>query len=506
MYSRSSALAKKAAFTAACALLAQPLSAATYTWARGIASASPFSWNNTTLNGDVTNGNNWNATPAGAFPNAVGDVANLSNGAGANNQTINLDQNITIGAISNIGSTNGAGIKTIAAGGAFTLTFDNGASDASISKLNTTNNNASIISAPIAIAGNGNLNIVNSSTNNLTLSGAVSGTNANLRVTTGTGAVLFTGDHTGLSGTFTHSSGTSNSQFNSATSGSQNVAYTISAGELIFAANGNYTVKMGSLSSTAGNIRGGNSATGTATLEVGNLGTSTSIAGNLNNGATKVLALTKVGSGTFTINGTNNFSGGTNVDVGTMLVNGSLTSAANTVAVASGATLGGSGTIAGATTVNGTLSPGNSPGVITFSGDLTLGGTSTSAFEINGATRGTEYDGVDVGGALTYGGTLSLLFDAPIAAGTYDLFGGAFTSPSGTFGSVSVGGTFAETFGAAPTITGSGWTAGSASWNYVFDNNSGDLAISAVPEPSAFAALAGLAGLGVVGSRRRRRA
>ncbi len=499
----NSSLLKGFAISAAGLFIAQVASATTYTWGRGINSASPFSWNNTTLNGDVTNGNNWNATPTGAFPNAASDIAIVANAAGTNNQIINLDQNITIGSIGNIGSTNGSGTKTIAAGGAFSLTFDNGSSDANITKLTSTNSNASFISAPIIIGGNGNLSITNSSTNTITFSGSISGT-ANITVTAGTN--LFTGDNSGLSGTFTHNSGTSNSQFNSANAASANVAYTLTAGELIFAANGDYTVQMGSLSSAAGNIRGGNSATGTTTLQIGALNTSSNIAGNLNNGATKVIALDKVGSGALTIAGSNNFGGGTLVSAGSLIVNGSFTNAANTVTVGAGATLGGSGTIAGATTVNGTLAAGNSPGILTFTGDLTLASGSTAEFEIEGLVRGTEFDGVDVGGVLSYSGTLSLLFNDTIQAGTYDLFGGAFASTSGTFENVSFGGSFSEAMIGSANITGSGWTASSASWAYAFHNASGDLTISAIPEPASVAALLGLAAVGFAGSRRRRQA
>ncbi len=504
MSTRSSKLVKSFALSAAGALLVQSVSAATYNWGRGIASATPFSWNNVALNGDVTNGNNWNSVEAINFPSLAGDIANVANAAGGNNQTINLNQNITIGAISNIGSTNGAGVKTIAAGGAFTLTFDNGVSDATVSKLNTTNNNASIISAPVIIAGNGNLSIVNSSTNNLTFSGNISGTAANIAVTTGAGAVLFSGaDNSGFSGTFTHSSGTSNSQFNSAGSGSANAAYTISAGELIFAANGDYTVQMGSLASSGGNIRGGNSATGTTTLEIGNLGTDTSIAGNINNGGTKVMAVTKVGVGSLTINGNNNYSGGTIVSEGVLFVNGALTSTANTVFVDENGTFGGSGSIAGSVTVNGTLAAGNSPGVLTVGGDLALGATSTSIFEVEGLTRGTEYDGVDVGGALTYGGALNISFDSTIQAGTYSFFDG-FTSQSGAFDDVSFGGAFAESIGGSLNLDSNGWTASSAGWTYDFDYASGDMIVSAIPEPSSAAALVGMLMLGFAGLRRRR--
>ena len=75
----------------------------------------------------------------------------------------------------------------------------------------------------------------------------------------------------------------------------------------------------------------------------------------------------------------------------------------------------------------------------------------------------------------------------------------------GRFTDTVAGGSFAEAFSDSPVITGSGWSASSASWSYAFDNGSGDLTISAIPEPSAFAALAGLVGLGLVGCRRRRR-
>ena len=52
---------------------------------------------------------------------------------------------------------------------------------------------------------------------------------------------------------------------------------------------------------------------------------------------------------------------------------------------------------------------------------------------------------------------------------------------------------------------GSGlWTSNNGLWS--FDQSTGQLALSAVPEPSAFAALAGLGALGLASQRRRRRA
>ena len=164
--------------------------AQTFTWARGVAGS--FSWNND-ANVGSTNGNNWGATPSGAFPNAAGVVANLGNAAGANVSTISLGQDITIGSISNIGSTNGAGARTVAPGGDFSLIFDNGSSNASIAKLS--GSSASTISAPLRIAGNGILSMSNASSTTLTLSGGIAS-----GLVSGTQKLLHTGGTVTVSG------------------------------------------------------------------------------------------------------------------------------------------------------------------------------------------------------------------------------------------------------------------------------------------------------------------
>src|SRR5207249_2655484 len=97
----------------------------------------------------------------------------------------------------------------------------------------------------------------------------------------------------------------------------------------------------------------------------------------------------------------------TTVNGGTLLVNGSITSS---VTVNSGGTLGGGGTITGNVSGAGVVAPGNSPGVLTISGNFTP--TGTVAFEVNQPynTAGTDYDRivVNTGSVDLSGATLSI--------------------------------------------------------------------------------------------------
>ena len=223
--------------------------------------------------------------------------------------------------------------------------------------------------------------------------------------------------------------------------------------------------------------------------------------GNLVTGAGGNAGLTKAGAGTLVLEGTNTYVGATTVNDGTLIVDGNSSGVAGNVTIASGATLGGSGTIGGATTIQSgaTLAAGNSPGVLTFNDDLTLSAGSGTVMEITGTTRDSQYDGIDVGGLLTYGGALTITSAAEIADGTYDLFGINGTE-GGDFATVVLSGLAYsdDVF----SLSSDMWTAFVGSKTYSFSQITGDLTV--VPEPETFALLGGLLALGYVMVRRRR--
>jgi T5SS/PEP-CTERM-associated repeat protein len=74
------------------------------------------------------------------------------------------------------------------------------------------------------------------------------------------------------------------------------------------------------------------------------------------------------------------------------------------------------------------FSPGNSPGEVSFGGDLSLASAAVLLMELAGDDSGSEFDHLNVTGALTAGGTLDLtLLDgfSPEAGQSFDLFDAA---------------------------------------------------------------------------------
>ncbi|MFM7519276.1 MAG: PEP-CTERM sorting domain-containing protein [Planctomycetota bacterium] len=167
----------------------------------------------------------------------------------------------------------------------------------------------------------------------------------------------------------------------------------------------------------------------------------------------------------------------------------------------------------------GTLSPGNSPGILTVN-SLSLSGSAFTLMEIVGSgstagVAGTAYDQVAVTNAdsLSFGGTLHLDFgnrSSLFAQGTiFQLFSfaGTATGDFTTIRTIDSSGSYANlTFTQSPYVPGE-WTTGiiggSGNQYLVFSENTGRLV--ALPEPSAVAMAAlgaGLAGWRLVLRRR----
>lgn len=306
------------------------------------------------------------------------------------------------------------------------------------------------------------------------------------------GANTFTGATT-LSGgtlTLTHADALQSSTLTAASTGSLKFG-TVSINTT--------AVNLGGLAG-AGNIALVNlfSTPSAVSLTVGANGGSTTYSGALSASG----GLTKTGVGTLTLSGANSYTGATVVENGVLLVDGSL-AAGSTLTVASGGTLGGAGAVNGPATISsgGTLSPGSGAGLLSFGDTLTLANGSTSVFQINGSVRGSGYDAVDVAGPATYGGTLSLSFGASLADGTTLHLFGLGGGRSGFLGAVSGTGSYAGSF-----VNESGvWTLSRGAQSLTFTESTGDLVVSAIPEPAICAALVGAGALAFVAAGRRRR-
>lgn len=228
------------------------------------------------------------------------------------------------------------------------------------------------------------------------------------------------------------------------------------------------------------------SVTGTAAtmllqLQGVNAGENT-IAGDIPNGASASLSVTKSGTGKWVLSGTNSYTGATTVSQGTLLINGDNSAATGAVTVDAAATLGGTGRVGGNTTLNGTLSPGQSPGTLTFDGDLTVNNGSTYSFEggdltdVNGILDLNDNWTLALGTGFQDGGSVTLftygsLAASPDLAPTFDLSGLGFT-PSGVLSLTDTGSSI--------TLEG----------------------ISIIPEPASLALIA-LGGLLIATPRRR---
>ena len=506
-------------------------------------------WTNTVTGSTQSWNVNANWINAAAFPNATQAVA-VVNSAIATGQTINLNQNITVGALS-LGA--GGGAFTVAPNGG-TLTFDNTPFPATLVELPASRGDT--ISAPVNL--NSYLSVSNTSANPLTLSGSITGTNGIAILGAGTVALSGTNSFTGglvvaggymemenqyaagtnviqltgggtlnentisfanpiaNSGTNTWTiSGSGNvgtaslltgngqlnfnptcsgvctpggdwSQFagtfawapgNGAQcrllgpTGSANATFNLGTSTAsLYNRNGSVTINLGALIGGPATTIGGASAyANPTTYAIGALNLNCEFDGRIMDNA-GTTALTKVGSGAFTLTGTNNtYSGGTSVTDGTLLVNNAAGSGtgSGSLAVNAGGTLAGNGTIVGAVTVTagGALLPGNPLGLLTISNNLTLAGGSTTLMQVqhNPPTNSS----VKISGTLMLGGTLSVTN-----------IGGALTNGDSfqLFRAASFTGGFTNLV--LPVLTGK------LAWNTAGLTNAGVLSVVALSAPN----------------------
>lgn len=247
--------------------------------------------------------------------------------------------------------------------------------------------------------------------------------------------------------------------------------------------------------------------TGLLGVEQRGAGNTTLTGANTYTGAT---ALT--GGGTLTLGATGSIDNTSGLHLGTNSLAGTFdVTAKASYAFTSAQSVAGTGAInlgAGKTlTIGGAFAPGNSAGSITITGDLVLAGTASTVMEIagSGGASGVDFDFVNVSGSMTYGGSLEISAYGGFNLGqngVYDLFDFSSLNSAQTFASISVAGSFLTREDGA--LTARSWTGSDGQATYLFDEASGTFTVSVVPEPSVFAAFAGLGALAFAAGRRRR--
>lgn len=268
------------------------------------------------------------------------------------------------------------------------------------------------------------------------------------------------------------------------------------------------TLEVAEHSATVGRLEGsGNVALNQASLTVAQ-NTDSNFTGSIAGDG----GLVKTGTGVLALGGTHTYSGETEVTGGELKLTGTVANSAFTVA---GGTLSGTGTTGALTIANGgTFAPGNSPGTL-HSGNTTWAGGGNYLWEINDATgsAGSDpgWDFANINGVLSLTATAESKFTLQLVSLTLANTAGfaANFNPaenySFTIASASGGITgFNSSYFA---INASGFTnaLNGGTWSVAQNGQNVDLVFTAIPEPSTYAALLGLAALALAGWRRTRR-
>ena len=484
--------------------ITQPIWADTETWNQ--TSGGPFSWN-------VNGAGNW--TPDTAFPNSPTDIANVNNDI-VGNETINLNQAITVNKL-NLGDSSGASTFTIAPNGG-SLTF------AGTSPTLALSGGANTISAPITVSSP--LAVTAPTTATLTFSGGIT-LNSSMSITqtfspstvnisggvSSSGTLNLSG-HAGTSLTLSnssHSGGTNifsgNVTFSGANTISGTTRVTGSAGLTVNNANslGSSTLKLdggGTLANLGGaltlnnpvqiwetsirffGVSNLNLGTGAVTLNsttaVQTDGAVDFVVGGVISGSG--FGVTKNGVGTLVVSGANTYDGATTINAGTLRLGatGVMPSGAGKGnVVLNGGTAAGTlnlngfdttinglsgttGTVLGqvinnATGTNKTLTLGNGDATATFLGLIKNNTAGTGTIALTKIGTGTQ----TLSGANTYSGTTTIsggilaLTGAGTISSSLDLDGGTLdlTSKTGDLSLTTLIGAGSITGGKTVTVT-----------------------------------------------------
>lgn len=234
---------------------------------------------------------------------------------------------------------------------------------------------------------------------------------------------------------------------------------------------------------------------GGGSIDVVNEGTALTLSGLVSGPQ----GLGKTGAGVLSLTGANTFSGGTHVSAGTLRIANPSGSAlgAGPVVVDADAVLTGAGNFSGNLVLSGeyALGEAGTPALIALGGDVTMNAGGWLTFEIGGLTRGTQYDALDLDGLFSSEGSIRLT----LINGFMPVLGDSFNLLDwGTGGSI----TFLDFD--RPALTSGLY------WDTTAFASTGVISITdvapAIPEPSTYAMLAGVAALGAAAWRRREQA
>jgi autotransporter-associated beta strand protein len=366
---------------------------------------------NTNFAGNWSDATKWSSDPA--IPGGIGSIVGINSNITNNDLTVTIDTDSrTVGHLT-IGDSNNTHRFRLAASGGASLIFDNGLSDATLTE---TGSIADSITAPITL----NSNLAINTAGTLTLSGDISGLSNGI-TKSGGGTLIMTGTNT-YTGTTTINAGTLNLGNSTATGSLDSTALALGGGTLSYTRNDSATQTFSttainpgasSVSTVAGNTLALGAITRSigGTLNVGAAGAITTSSSNVNDILGPWASFNTGAATTYaTVSGGNivglGYTGGADgvapgaasiVTDTTGLLNYSVNTAAGTFGAdasintlrytAAASTL----TTASSFTTNGIMNSGS--GLLTISGNITIGATNEILNGVNTYTGDTTVNG-----------------------------------------------------------------------------------------------------------------